>query len=137
MGIFLIGLAIAILFESSVTTLPLVLLIVLFMAITSKKNEVFVLAFFAGLILDILSFGRVGFSSLYFTIFVFLIFLYQRKFEIETLNFVTIFSFFGSFFYLLMEGVRFAFFQSLTATALVIVSYMVFRKFNKKLPKYA
>lgn len=137
MGVFLISLFIAILLESTITTLPLVLLIILFLAIMNRKNEVFVVAFFAGLLLDVLSLGRVGFSSLYFTIFVFLIFLYQRRFEIETLNFVVIFSFLGSFFYLLLEGVRFAFFQSVFATGLIIISYLVFRKFNKKAAKYA
>src|SRR4029078_5076110 len=137
MGIFLIGLFIAILLESTVTTLPLVLLIILFLTIMNRKNEVFIVAFFAGLLLDVLSLGRVGFSSLYFTIFVFLILLYQRRFEIETINFVAIFSFLGSFFYLLIEGVRFALFQSVFATALVIISFLVFKKFNKKAPKYA
>jgi len=136
MGIFLVSLLVAIVLESTITTLPLVLLIILFLSVINKKKEVFVIAFFAGLLLDVLSFGRIGLSSLYFTIFVFLIFLYQRKFEIETLYFVAIFSFLGSFIYLFLEGVKYAFSQSLFATFLIVLSFLAFKKFNKKASKY-
>lgn len=136
MGIFLISLFIAIILESAITTLPLVLLIILFLAIMNRINDVFLIAFLAGLFLDILSLGRVGFSSLYFTIYVFLIFQYQRRFEIETLHFVTIFSFFGSLIYLLLTGAGLAIIQSIFATLLVVLSFIAFKKFNKKAPKY-
>ena len=136
MIIFLISLFFAILFESSITSIPLVFLIILFLAVIRRSNEVFIIAFFSGLILDILSFGRIGFSSLYFTVFVFLIFMYQRKFEIETINFLVIFSFFGSFGYLFLTGSGSILVQSLFATLLMAFSFITFRKFNKKIPKY-
>ncbi len=137
MVIILISLFLAILLEADITTLPLVLLIILFASVVIKKNEMFALAFFSGLILDIMSFGRIGLSSLYFTLFVFIIFLYQKKFEIETLHFVAIFSFFGSLGYLWIEGVSYFFLQSLFATIIVISSFIAYKSFNKKAPKYA
>ena len=137
MVIFLVSLFFAILLESSVTTLPLVLLIILFMSIVRRSNDVFLTAFFAGLILDILSFGRIGFSSLYFTVLVFLVYSYQRRFEIDTINFMIIFSFFGSFIYLFLVGAGNVLFQSLFSVFLVSVSFFIFRKFNKKVLKYA
>lgn len=137
MILFSIFLFLAILLESTITTLPLVLLLILFLAVTRKSNDVFVVAFVAGLILDILSFGWIGFSSMYFVLLTFLIFMYQRKFEIETVNFLVLFSFFGSLIYLLIEGVRFAFIQSIVMMLIIATSYYFFRKFNKKIPKYA
>ena len=134
---FLFALALAILLESTITTLPLVLLLILFLAITRKSNDVFAIAFISGLFLDILSFGTIGLSSLYFVVLVFIVYMYQRRFEIETINFLILFSFFGSLVYLLMDGVRFVLPQSIFATLLVIASYYMYRRFNKKIPKYA
>lgn len=137
MGIFIIALILTVLIESSLTTLPLTLLVILFLAVSTKRNEVFVLAFFSGLILDILSFSLIGLSSLYFVTFVFLIYVYQKKFEIDTINFIFIFSFVGSLIYLLISGVSFVIIQSFLATLIASSSYIVFRKFNKKQLKYA
>jgi rod shape-determining protein MreD len=136
MAIFLISLFAAIILEGTITTLPLVLLIILFLAVVNRTNDVFIIAFFSGLLLDMLTLGRIGFSSLYFTVFVFLIFLYQRKFEIETLHFVAIFSFVGSFIYLFLEGDRFVFFQSVFSTFLIVLSFLTYKRFNKKVRSY-
>ena len=132
MIVFLLSLVFAVILESTLTTLPLTLLMILFLAITRKSNDVFLFAFFAGFFLDILSFGLIGLSSLYFVVLVFIVFQYQKRFEIETMNFLALFSFLGSLIYLLIDGARFAFFQSLVATFIIISSYFVFRRFNKK-----
>lgn len=137
MIIFLISLALGILLESSITTVPLTLVSIIFLAVSRKSNDVFLIAFLAGLILDILSFSLVGISSIYFVTVTYLIFLYQKKFEIETLNFLLVISFFGSFFYALMDGILVSLLQSLAVVMITAVSYLVFRKFNKKIPKYA
>jgi rod shape-determining protein MreD len=137
MPVFIVSLIFAILLEVSVTTLPLTLLIILFLAVMKQGNEVFLIAFLAGLALDIFGFGRLGFSSLYFTFIVFLVYLYQKKFEIETVHFMILFSFFGSLIYLFLEGTGNFVFQSIFSTFLVFISFMVFRKFNKKIPTYA
>lgn len=137
MKTILLALIFAILLEASVTTLPLTLLIILFLAVINKNNEVFLIAFFSGLFLDLLSLDRLGVSSLYFTVFVFIIYIYQKKFEIETLYFMIIFSFIGSLIYLLLMGTGFIFLQSTVATIISVSSFLAYKKFNKKAPKYA
>lgn len=88
--------------ESSVTTLPLVFVTLLCLAVLVRKEWIFAVAFIAGVFLDALSFRVLGQTSLYFTVFVFLVFLYQKKFEIATKYFVFIASFLGSFGYLII-----------------------------------
>lgn len=134
---FLISLAISIILETSITTLPLTLLLILFLAISRKSNDVFVFAFISGLMLDILSFNLIGISSLFFVSIVFIIFQYQKKFEIETINFLIAISFLGTFFYSILDGFFAAFLESIVATIIISVSYIAFRRFNKKIPKYA
>ncbi len=137
MKLIILSLVITVLLEATVTTLPLVLLIILFLSVVNRSNEVFAIAFFAGLFLDLLTLGRFGFSSLYFTVFVFIIYTYQNKFEIETLHFITIFSFLGSLIYLFIQGVGFAILQSVFATIIAASSFIAYKKLNKKAPKYA
>ena len=137
MGIIFVSLIFSILLESTLTTLPLTLIIILFSAVVIRKNEIFLLAFLAGLFLDFLTLETLGLSSLYFVSMVYVVFLYQKKFEIETLYFVTTFSFLGAFGYLFIERASYVLLQSLAVTVLVFFSYISFKKFNKKIPKYA
>jgi cell shape-determining protein MreD len=88
--------------ESSVTTLPLVLLFLIIFAVFVRSESVFLLAFFAGLLLDILTLRPLGLSSAFFLSCLFLILLYERKFEIGTFYFVAFASFFSSLGYLLL-----------------------------------
>ncbi len=125
-------LAISILIESSVATLPLALLIILFASIWIRNSDMFLIAFFAGFFLDILAFKHFGWSSMYFIFFVYAIFLYQRKFEIMTLSFVMLAGFIGSLGYLIMQGAGVAVFQALICAVFSSVSFFVFRITNNK-----
>lgn len=137
MKLMSVAFVMAILLESTISTLPLVLLLILFLAVIKRTNDIFVVAFFSGLFLDFLTFGRFGISSLYFTIFVFLIYSYQKRFEIETLHFVALFSFFGSLFYLLIQGHSYLILQSVISMIILVSSFIAFKKYNKKAAKYA
>lgn len=88
--------------EASVTTLPLVFLTLLCLTVIIRKEWVFALALFAGIILDAVSFRILGQSGIYFVISIFLVILYERKFETATKSFIFISSFLGSFGYLLL-----------------------------------
>lgn len=92
--------------ESAVTSLPLFLLAVLVMLIfyPIKYNLVFVLAFLGGLILDASAVRFLGSSSIFLTCWLFFILLYERKYEIDTIPFVLVASFFGIFSYLWLFG---------------------------------
>lgn len=136
MRLIILTLIISILLEATVTTLPLVLLTLLFLAVVFKSSDVYLIAFISGLFLDLFTLGRFGVSSLYFTVFVFLIYTYQRKFEIENIYFTLLFGFFGSFFYLLITGAQSLVLQSLVSTAIICTSFIVHGKFNKKATKY-
>lgn len=136
MKLIIFSLLISILLESTIVTLPLVFLIILFAAVVLKNNDVFVLAFFSGIFLDFLTLGTIGLSSLYFIAVVMLIFLYQKKFEIESLNFVTITALLGSLGYLFLTHSANIFSEVIFSTFLVFISFISYKKTNKVVPKY-
>lgn len=131
MGIIVLFLIIAEVFESGVITLPLTLLILLFASVVTRSNNIFGLAFLSGLALDLLSFRTIGMSSIYFVCFVFLIFLYQKKFEIETIYFVAAFSFLGSLGYLFLTGSGSILTQTFFITLITILSFFIYKLLDK------
>lgn len=137
MKTIILFLIIAAILESGVTTLPLTLLILVFAGVVTRSNNIFFLAFFAGLALDFLSFRTIGISSIYFVSFVFLIFLYQKKFEIETLHFVIASSLLASFGYLLIQGSDYFVLQSIAVCIIASVSFLIYTATNKKAAKYS
>lgn len=126
-----IFLATSILLESSVTTLPLTLLVLLFAGVATRSNNIFGLAFLSGLALDFLSFRTIGISSIYFVSFVFAIFLYQKKFEIETLHFIAVFSFLGCLGYLFLTGSGPILTQTFFITLINVLSFFIYKLLNK------
>jgi cell shape-determining protein MreD len=98
----LILLCIAVFFEGTVTSLPLVLVCLLCLTIQRRDGSVFIFALLAGFILDVLSLRAIGSASLFFVVFVFLLLLYQRKYEIDSYPFVGFATFFGSLLFMLL-----------------------------------
>lgn len=90
--------------EASITTLPLILLILICITVIYKDYSVFFLALVFGIFLDIFTFKTIGLSSILFIIVIFLILIYQRKFEITTNYFVLFASFLASLFFLFLSG---------------------------------
>ncbi|MBI2621835.1 MAG: hypothetical protein HYW63_04315 [Candidatus Levybacteria bacterium] len=129
--IVLFSLVIAILFETTLTSLPLTLLMLIFAAVALRNNWVFALAFFGGLLLDILKLGTAGVSSLFFVVMVMIIFAYQKKLEIASVNFILIAGLIGSFSYLFLTQTTHLFIQVFLSTVLITLSFFVFKKFNK------
>ncbi len=127
----------SIILESTVITVPLTFLIIIFAAVILKNNDVFILAFVSGLLLDILTLGTIGLTSGFYVIFVMLIFLYQKKFEIESSSFVTISAFIGSLAYLFLTRSNHLMLESLFATFLIFNSFYIYKKTIRKVPKYA
>lgn len=127
MRLIIFFLAIAILLESTLVSLPLTLLILVFASIVIRKNDIFPLAFLSGLFLDILRLGTVGMSSAYFVAMVMIVFLYQKKFEITSLNFIGVTSAVGTLGYLLATGTSYLFFQVLISTLIILASFRIAR----------
>jgi len=82
--------------QVSLISFPLVFLALLTIAIKSKKNWIFPLAFIFGVILDSFYLKTLGTTSIFFLIFLFAVFMYERKFEVDSLSFIFISSFLGS-----------------------------------------
>lgn len=127
----LLSLVIAIFLESSIFSLPLVLIVILISAVFIRESYVFLLAFAGGLVLDILTQRTLGLSSLYFVAFVFIIFLYHKKFEAGTFQFLTAASFLGSLFYLFFIGTGQIIFHSIIIVLFTVTSFLFFKKSNK------
>lgn len=83
----------AILLQGSVVTAPLVLGVLIAFTVVRKKLWILSLAFVCGLIVDIVTLRNLGLESIYFLLVIALVFLYERKFETATKEFVGIFSF--------------------------------------------
>lgn len=81
--------------ETTFLKIPFVLIILLVIFLRFKNQGIFFLAFVMGILLDSLNIQRLGISSLLFLLFLFCVSLYEKKYQIKTLPFVIISSFFG------------------------------------------
>ncbi len=121
--------------ESSATTLPLVFVTLLCLAVLVRKEWIFAIAFIAGMVLDALSFRVLGQTSLYFILYIFLVFLYERKFEISTKYFIIIASFLGSFGFLIIFSYENAILQSLMSSIIGVLIFSILSRFHKNVEK--
>ncbi|MDP3726861.1 MAG: hypothetical protein Q8Q96_00930 [bacterium] len=89
-------------FSEVLTTLPLAFILLVVFYALKRETWLFIAAFFAGILLDLILVRTIGTSSLFFVIFLFVEEIYGRKFETQTLPFVLLAAFIGSIFYLLI-----------------------------------
>ncbi len=125
----------SILLEASVTTLPLVFLTLLCLAVLIRKEWIFALAFLTGIILDTFSFRTIGVSSIYFLAFIFLVFLYQKKFEIATRYFIFASSFLGSLGFSIIFSYQNAVLQSIISSLIGVLIFSILSRFHKNVEK--
>lgn len=123
---------IALFLQGSVTTAPLVLLILLLLYIYMRQEWVFFVAFLSGILLDILSVGTIGMSSLYFLFFLFAVFLYQRKFEIGSYYFIFFSLWIGTVFYTLLFGIANGIMMAFILGFLGVGGFWIVRKTGAK-----
>ena len=128
MVIFLIFLLLfSTIFEGTITALPLVLICVICMTIVLRDSSIFLLAFIAGILLDTFALRTLGGTSIFLLVIVFLILLYQRKYEINTYPFVLIASFVGSLLYLMIFGYNGAMLLAFVSTIIAVLLFMIYR----------
>jgi hypothetical protein len=125
--IFGILLIFSLLLESTVTTVPLVLVCLICLLIIKRNEVVFLYAFLAGLFLDIFAVRNLGISSGFFLFILFLMFLYQRKYEINSFPFLIIVSYLGSLFFLLLFGFEIIFIQAGISSIFAVILFSIFR----------
>lgn len=127
LAILLIVLGLAVLLEGSITTLPLTLVCLLCLTIIKRDDKVFIAAFVAGLFLDIFALRQLGGTSIFFLLFVFLLLLYQRKYEIYSTPFVLVASFIGSALFLFTFGYGNVLGQAVLSTLIGSVLFLIIR----------
>lgn len=130
----IILLLLALVLEVSITTLPFIFLVLLCLTVILRVNWLFLLAFIFGLLFDAASFKTIGTSSAFLVIVLFLVLLYQSKFEITTGYFVLISSFVGSLLFLFLQGyVQFIFVQAAVSSIIALLLFKSIQKLNKPL----
>lgn len=108
---------------SGITTIPFSVGLLTVSTVLFKKSWVFFWAFGLGLFLDLIMIRVLGYTSLVLTIFVFILFLYERKFETQTVAFVFISSLLGSLIYLKIFGYQQIFLQSLINSLFAVLFF--------------
>lgn len=120
---------------STLTTIPISIAILVVYAVMFKKPWVFFAAFIFGLFLDLSLLAPLGQTGLVLTIFVFLIRLYERKFETQTLTFVFFATFLGCFVYLKIFDYQQILLQSLISSLLAILLFNLIQRSNVQTQK--
>lgn len=133
-ALFIFLLFFSFLLESTVTSLPLVLDMIIVLYIFQRKSWVFWAAFISGLLLDTVSLNPLGRTSIFFLIFLFIASLYEKKFEISSSYFVLIYSFLGSLIFLWMFGGNSIILQSVISSLATLLIFTLFKSsvFNFK-----
>jgi cell shape-determining protein MreD len=129
--VFYIFLILAILFESSVTSIPVILATVLAYAVVRKSYYIFLVAFIAGIIFDLLVLRQIGQTSLFLTCLLTVIFLYQRKFEINSIYFVVFVSSISAYIYTKIFVIQNSIIHSLATIVISSVLFVLFRAIVK------
>lgn len=135
--LFFFLLCLALLFETTLTSLPLVLIVLICFSVLYQRAWILIVVFFAGIILDALSLRFLGSSSMFFLIFLGLVFLYERKFEIQTVPFVLIASLVGSVTFLKIFGYSMILEQSFAAMLAGILLFLLCKNLLKITSKYS
>lgn len=114
--------------QGSVLSMPLLLLFFLFMYVHYRQDWVFLFAFLAGICLDSISVREIGWSSTFFLVFLFCVFLYQRRFEIGSSAFIFLSLFFSSLLYAWIFGYMYGVFTALLLGLLGVVCFRIFQR---------
>jgi len=129
--IFLVFLIFAILLEATVISTPIVLDLLLVFFILERKSRLLVNGFVSGMILDIFRLRVLGLTGIFFIVFILLVFLYEKKFEIATYPFVFFASFLGGVLYLWIFAHNHVFEQSIVSSIIAVLMFGGLRNFNK------
>jgi cell shape-determining protein MreD len=123
----------AVLFQGSVTTIPLSLIFLVVLFCIYQNELIFLAAFVSGIFLDILLVQPIGETSIFFILFLFLIFLYQRKFEIASYYFIFLSLFLGTIVYQVLFGT-----ENIVVTAFISgilgIGIFLFLQYNGLMP---
>lgn len=121
---------------SGITTIPFSVGLLAVSAVVFKKSWVFFWALGLGIFADLILIRPLGYTGLVLTIFVFLIRLYERKFETQTVAFVFFSTFLGSLAYLRIFDYQQILLQSLANSLFAVLLFKIFGRLNKRITNY-
>jgi hypothetical protein len=108
---------------SGITTVPFSIGLLAIFTVLFRKSWVFFLAPAIGLFLDLALMRPLGYSGLVLTVFVFLLFLYERKFETRTSVFIFFSTFLGGLIYLIIFDYQQIFLQALINSLVTVIFF--------------
>lgn len=109
--------------QGSLISFPLVFVFLQNVAIKRRREWIFAFAFMLGIVLDSLYLRTLGVTSIFFLLFLFAIFIYERKFEIDNATFIFISSFLGAMILLTILGEPWVLLKSfLTSIFAILIS---------------
>ena len=114
--------------QASIITTPISLLILIVFYCFYQDEWIFFAAFLSGVILDIVLVQYVGITSGYFLICIFLISLYQRKFEVSSYYFLSLYIFFSTVFYAWIFSIRQPLLVAIMSSFIGIGYFWILRK---------
>lgn len=122
---------ITLILEGTVTSVPLVLVFLLCLMVMKRAEWIFLLAFLSGITLDLFTLRPIGVTSILLVLFVFIVLLYERKYEIATIPFVASTSLVGSFVFLQILG-TFGILESVTSSIVAVASFILYTRFKRE-----
>ena len=134
--VFGVGLLISLLFEGSVAVFPATLAILVVYSLMRNMQAALIAAVISGAVLDIVFLRPVGVTSMVFCLILFLLFLYDRKYEIQSLPFVLLASGVSSLIYLLVFRIPHPIIQSVLASAFSGFIFIISKRFIHKEKKH-
>ena len=120
------------LFEITLINTPIVLIFLLCLLVIRKERWVFAIGFVSGILLDILLVRQIGVTALFIITTLFLVMLYQRKFEIATYYFVTIAAFLIAFVYAVLLQIGHPLFHATASSILAILFFAMLQRIFTK-----
>lgn len=119
---------------TGVVAAPLAIGCLLASLILFTKPQMLLLAFCLGILTDILAFQTVGLTSIFFVLLLGAVFVYERRFEIHTLQFVVAFSFLASMVYLFFSHASHVLLSSLVTAVWASAVFFLLAILDTKLP---
>jgi len=114
-----------ILLQSAFLSLPLVLAALIILCAYKRESWIFLVAFCSGTVLDALAFRTVGVSSLFFVGMLGAIFLYQKKYEIQSPFFIFVSCFLFSLLYAALFIHNWVVLSAIVSAMVAVGSYVV------------
>lgn len=114
--------------QATISTLPLLLPALIVLHIRKNETWVLIMACVGGLLLDVLLVRTFGQGALLFVFLLLLVSFYERKFETDTIPFVTVASFLGSLFYLYIYETGHNIVQALISACFAALLFFAMRK---------